>query len=46
MENGVIAEMGTHKELIEKGGKYTEMYQLQSKYYQLSEAGLEGEMVI
>lgn len=46
MENGVIAEMGTHKELIEKGGKYTEMYQLQSKYYQLEEAGLEGEMVI
>ena len=46
MENGVIAEMGTHKELIEKGGKYTEMYQLQSKYYQLAEAGLEGEMVI
>lgn len=46
MENGEIAEMGTHKELIEKGGKYTEMYQLQSKYYQLEEAGLEGEMVI
>lgn len=46
MENGVIAEMGTHRELIEKGGKYTEMYQLQSKYYQLEEAGLEGEVVI
>jgi ATP-binding cassette subfamily B protein len=28
-----IAEMGTHDELIRKGGKYAELFEIQSKYY-------------
>ncbi len=45
MEQGEIAEMGTHKELLEKGEKYARMFHLQSKYYQQAEAGLEGEVI-
>ncbi len=33
LENGIIAECGTHDELIEKGGKYAELYEVQSHYY-------------
>ncbi len=33
IENGVIAEMGTHSELMETNGKYAELYNLQSSYY-------------
>jgi ATP-binding cassette subfamily B protein len=29
--DGVIAECGTHRELIEKGGIYAELYQTQNK---------------
>ena len=45
MENGEIAEMGSHRELLDKGGKYARMFYLQSKYYQQAEAGLEGEVI-
>lgn len=34
MENGKIEEEGTHEELIEKGGKYAEVFEVQSHYYQ------------
>ncbi len=34
LENGTIAEIGTHKELIQYGGAYAHMYKLQSHYYQ------------
>ena len=44
MENGEIAETGTHEELMRQQGSYARMYLLQSKYYQQEEAGLEGEM--
>ncbi len=33
LENGKIAEEGTHEELMNAGGKYAEIYDVQSKYY-------------
>ena len=33
LENGRIAEMGTHEELMEKNGTYADMFRVQSKYY-------------
>lgn len=33
LENGVITEHGTHEDLILKGGRYSELYQMQSSYY-------------
>lgn len=33
MDDGGIAEIGTHDELIKKRGKYREMYEAQSKWY-------------
>lgn len=33
LENGTIIESGTHDELMNAGGKYREMFDLQSKYY-------------
>ena len=34
LEQGEIIEMGTHEELLSLGGKYAEMFQVQSHYYQ------------
>lgn len=49
LENAQIQEEGTHEELMEKGGRYCELYELQSKYYKEEkeaashdEAGLEA----
>ncbi|MDE5859580.1 MAG: ABC transporter ATP-binding protein/permease, partial [Oscillospiraceae bacterium] len=33
LENGGIAETGTHSQLMNAGGKYAELYELQSSYY-------------
>ncbi len=33
IENGEIAELGTHPELMLKGGKYAELFNIQSSYY-------------
>jgi ABC-type transport system involved in cytochrome bd biosynthesis fused ATPase/permease subunit len=33
VENGDIAEQGTHDELINANGKYAHMFELQSHYY-------------
>ena len=34
LDGGVITEAGTHAELLAKGGKYAEMFRMQSQYYQ------------
>lgn len=33
MENGVIAEEGTHESLLAQGGKYAALFEVQSQYY-------------
>lgn len=39
--DGGICEEGTHEELLELGGKYTQLYEMQSKYYK--DGGNEDE---
>jgi ABC-type multidrug transport system fused ATPase/permease subunit len=39
LDGAVIAESGTHEELMARGGKYAEMFEVQSKYYK---EGAEG----
>ncbi|MDE5823178.1 MAG: ATP-binding cassette domain-containing protein, partial [Lachnospiraceae bacterium] len=39
IEDGKIAEEGTHEELLGNGKRYTELFEMQSRYYQ------EGELV-
>jgi ATP-binding cassette subfamily B protein len=41
LENGGIAEEGSHDALIKRGGKYTELFGIQSRYYQEGGAGDE-----
>ncbi|MCH5193764.1 MAG: ABC transporter ATP-binding protein [Oscillospiraceae bacterium] len=33
LENGETAEIGTHSQLMEQGGKYADLFELQSSYY-------------
>lgn len=39
-ENGEILEYGTHEELLDKNGRYAEMFNIQSQYYQEQEEGV------
>lgn len=38
IENGTIVEKGTHNDLLNKSGRYSELFMLQAKYYQSEEA--------
>ena len=37
LEDGQITEMGTHAQLMQKNGKYKEMFEIQSHYYKNGE---------
>lgn len=37
MENGKLIEEGTHEKLMQQGGAYANMFEIQSQYYQKSE---------
>ena len=44
MENGEIAEEGTHASLLARGGIYRELFETQAKYYRdHPEEGGEGD---
>ena len=46
IDNGGIGEEGTHEELLTTGGKYAELYEVQSKYYREGEGEDEAENVV
>lgn len=37
LENGQITEEGTHEALMERNGKYRELFEIQSHYYKEGE---------
>ena len=38
IEDQTISEKGSHIELLEKDGRYAELFKMQAKYYQKEEA--------
>ncbi len=44
IEDGKIAEEGSHQELLAKGGGYAKLFEIQSKYYQEDYEGEEQEL--
>jgi ABC-type multidrug transport system fused ATPase/permease subunit len=42
-EDGGIAEVGTHGELVGKGGKYAELFDVQAQYYRSGNGESEGQ---
>lgn len=43
LENGAVAEIGSHEELMKNGGRYKEMFDIQSRYYREQEEAAGGE---
>ena len=43
LENGRITEMGAHKELLERGGAYAKLFDIQSSWYKDKKEGGEHE---
>ncbi len=41
IDGGVLAEEGTHEQLMAVGGKYAELFEVQRKYYREEDAGYE-----
>jgi ATP-binding cassette, subfamily B, bacterial len=39
LDSGVIAEQGSHRELLERGGRYAQMFELQAAHYVGGEQG-------
>ena len=39
LEDGGIREEGTHEQLMSLGGRYAQLFRIQSKYYREEEAG-------
>ena len=44
-DNGSLIEYGTHEELLNKKGKYSEIFEVQAQYYKehKEEEGMENE---
>jgi hypothetical protein len=38
MKDGVVAELGTHDELIERGGEYSKLYDIQAHAFRVDAA--------
>jgi len=43
MEDGEIVEEGPHSELMEKGGRYAEMFRMQAENYAMTESEVTGD---
>jgi ABC-type bacteriocin/lantibiotic exporter with double-glycine peptidase domain len=46
IDNGEIAEIGTHDDLVKKGGKYAELFEIQSHYYRDNIIEENGEVIL
>ncbi|WP_050008393.1 ABC transporter ATP-binding protein [Butyrivibrio sp. WCE2006] len=45
-ENGSMVELGSHDELMEKNGKYADMFNVQAQYYRDNEEGEEMQQEV
>lgn len=43
LADGIIAEEGTHNELLASGGKYADLFEVQSKYYRENSEGVSED---